>query len=77
MRRCWPPTRRSFIDLGDKKGDMTEDLDALQAQIGIPVVFIEADLAHMAAAFRTLGGLLSGKSDRGENWLRSLTAPPR
>lgn len=54
------------IDLGDKKGDMAEDLDALQAQIGIPVVFIEADLAHMAAAFRTLGGLLSGKSDRGE-----------
>ena len=54
------------IDLGDKKGDMTEDLDALQAQIGIPVVFIEADLDHMAAAFRTLGGLLSGKSDRGE-----------
>ena len=33
------------IDLGDKKGDMAEDLDALQEQIGIPVIFIEADLA--------------------------------
>ena len=54
------------IDLGDKKGDMVEDLDALQEQIGIPVIFIEADLPHMAAAFRTLGGLLSGKADRGE-----------
>ena len=54
------------IDLGDKKGDMVEDLDALQEQIGIPVIFIEADLPHMAAAFRTLGGLLSGKAERGE-----------
>ena len=34
------------IDLGDKKGDMAEDLDALQEQIGIPVIFIEADLPH-------------------------------
>ena len=54
------------IDLGDKKGEMTEDLNALQEQIGIPVIFIEADLAHMAEAFRTLGGLLEGKADRGQ-----------
>lgn len=54
------------IDLGDKKGDMAADLDALQEQIGIPVIFLEADLPHMAAAFRTLGGLLSSKADRGE-----------
>ena len=54
------------IDLGGKKGDMAADLDALQEQIGIPVIFLEADLPHMAAAFRTLGGLLSGKADRGE-----------
>ena len=54
------------IDLGDKKDDMVEDLNALQEQIGIPVIFIEADLPHMAAAFRTLGSLLSGKADRGE-----------
>ena len=54
------------IDLGDKKGDMAADLDALQEQTGIPVIFLEADLPHMAAAFRTLGGLLSGKADRGE-----------
>lgn len=54
------------IDLGDKKGDMTEDLNALQDQIGIPVIFIEADLAHMAEAFRMLGSLLSDKADRGQ-----------
>ena len=54
------------IDLGDKKGDMEADLDALQEQIGIPVIFLEADLPHMAEAFRTLGSILSGKADRGE-----------
>lgn len=55
-----------IIDLGDKKGDMTEDLDALQEQVGIPVIFIEADLTHMAEAYRTLGALLDGKAERGE-----------
>lgn len=55
-----------IIDLGDKKGDMAADLDALQEQVGIPVIFIEADLAHMADAFRTLGSILSGKAVRGE-----------
>ena len=54
------------IDLGDKKDNMAADLDALQRQIGIPVIFIEADLPHMANAFRTLGSILSGKKARGE-----------
>ncbi len=53
------------IDIGDKKDDMAADLDALQRQIGIPVIFIEADLPHMAAAFRTLGSILEGKAERG------------
>ena len=54
------------IDLGDKKDNMAADLDALQRQIGMPVIFIEADLPHMAAAYRTLGKILSGKEARGE-----------
>lgn len=54
------------VDLGDKKDNMAADLDALQRQIGIPVIFIEADLPHMANAFRTLGRILSGKAARGE-----------
>ena len=54
------------IDIGDKKDNMAADLDALQRQIGIPVIFIEADLPHMAAAFRTLGSILEGKAERGE-----------
>ena len=55
-----------IIDLGDKKGDMVDDLDALQEQVGVPVIFIEADLPHMADAFRTLGTILDGKAERGE-----------
>ncbi len=54
------------IDLGDKKDNMAADLDALQRQIGMPVIFIEADLPHMAEAYRTLGKVLSGKEARGE-----------
>ncbi len=55
-----------IIDLGDKKDGMASDLNALQKQTGIPVIFVEADLPHMAEAYRTLGTLISGKKDRGE-----------
>ena len=55
-----------IIDLGDFKKGIAEDLDALQEQVGIPVVFIQADLGHMAEAFRMLGSLMSGKKDRCE-----------
>ena len=55
-----------LVDLGDYKKGIAEELDALQAQIGIPCIFIEADLAHMAQAFRTLGSILDGKQARGE-----------
>ena len=53
-----------IIDLGDAKDGISRDMDALQKQTRIPVVFIEADLNHMAAAFRSLGQLLSGKEER-------------
>ena len=53
-----------IIDLGDAKDGISRDMNALQKQTGIPVVFIEADLPHMAEAFRMLGKLLLGKSDR-------------
>ena len=55
-----------IIDLGDAKDGIARDMDALQKQTNIPVVFIEADLPHMAAAFRALGALLSGKEARCE-----------
>ena len=53
-----------IIDLGDFKS-IADDLTALQEQTGLPCVFIEADLAHLADAFRTLGTIL-GKEERGE-----------
>ena len=54
------------IDMGDYKNGIAEDLDALQAQIGIPCIFIEADLPHMSEAFRSLGTILSGKAERAD-----------
>ena len=55
-----------IIDMGDYKKSIAEDLDALQAQIGIPCIFLEADLNHMAGALRSLGGMLYGKAERAE-----------
>ena len=54
-----------IIDLGDFKKSIADDLTALQEQTGLPCIFMEADLAHMADAFRSLGTIL-GKEERGE-----------
>lgn len=54
-----------IIDLGDFKKSIADDLTALQEQTGLPCIFIEADLTHMADAFRSLGSIL-GKEERGE-----------
>lgn len=55
-----------LIDMGDYKKGIAEDLDALQAQIGIPCIFLEANLQNMASAFRSLGQILEGKEQRAE-----------
>lgn len=54
-----------IVDLGDFKKSIADDLTALQEQTGLPCIFLEADLAHMADAFRSLGTIL-GKEERGE-----------
>lgn len=54
-----------IIDMGDYKDGIKEDMDALQAQVGIPVIFIESDLTHMASAFRSLGDIFN-KEEKGE-----------
>ena len=46
------------IDVGEPKGTIVEDLDALQEQVGIPFVHISATLAEMDDAYRMLGDLL-------------------
>lgn len=53
-----------IIDTGEAKDGIEEDLDALQDQLGIPVVFIEAELSDYGAAYKDLGELL-GMESRG------------
>lgn len=53
------------IDTGEYKEGMAEDLDALQEQLGVPVVFIETKLDEWGSAYRMLGGLL-GVEERAE-----------
>ena len=53
-----------IIDTGEAKEGAEEDLNNLQEQLGIPVVFIEAKLSDYGAAYARLGQLL-GLEDRG------------
>ena len=53
-----------IIDTGEAKKGAKEDLDALQEQLGIPVIFIEAKLSDYGAAYERLGELL-GMEERG------------
>ncbi len=54
-----------IIDTGEVKKDTQESLDALQDQLGIPVVFVEAYLEDYGAAYKTLGELLN-MEERGD-----------
>ncbi len=53
-----------IIDTGEAKKDTAESLDALQEQLGIPCIFIEAKLSDYGAAYENLGELL-GMEERG------------
>ena len=46
-----------IVDIGEAKDNIVQDMDDLQKQIGIPVVFIEATLDTMGEAFLKLGEL--------------------
>lgn len=54
-----------IIDTGERKPGIEEDLEALQDQLGIPVVFVETKLDGYGDAYRMLGDLL-GMEERGE-----------
>lgn len=56
---------QAVIDIGDIKSDMENDLDTLQNQIGIPVVFIEGFLENTAETYRMLGSY-TGDEERAE-----------
>lgn len=52
------------IDTGEPKDGLAEDLDSLQEQLGIPVVFINTPLDDWSSAYEMLGDLL-GMEERG------------
>ncbi|MGC4018429.1 MAG: ABC transporter substrate-binding protein [Muricomes sp.] len=54
-----------IIDVGEWDEEYKADLDALQEQIGIPVILIDGNLEQNAEAYRTMGKLL-GEEKRGE-----------
>ncbi len=54
-----------IFDLGDKKASAVDDLNSIQKQTGIPTVFFDGTLTHMADTYRTLGELL-GKEEKAE-----------
>ena len=53
-----------IVDTGERKDGIEEDLQTLQDQLGIPVVFIETPLSGYGNAYRMLGELL-GLEERG------------
>lgn len=57
-----------FIDVGDIKGsieDMRADLDKVQEDIGVPVIFFEANINNYQLVFEKMGALL-GYEERGK-----------
>lgn len=52
-----------IIDIGESKSSIVEDMDAIQKQIGIPTVHIEATTETMGEAYRMLGTLLGKKEE--------------
>lgn len=51
------------VDVGEPKGSIKEDLDALQEQTGVPFVHITATLDMSGDAYRKLGELLDMKDE--------------
>ncbi|MEF9916729.1 MAG: ABC transporter substrate-binding protein [Lachnospiraceae bacterium] len=52
-----------IVDIGEAKPTIKEDMDQLQEQLGIPVVFIEASMKTMDQTYEKLGDLLNEKED--------------
>ena len=50
-----------IIDIGDAKPSVKDDMDALQAQLGIPCVHIDMRLKDAGHAYRMLGELLDAR----------------
>lgn len=55
-----------IIDIGEAKKTVKEDMDALQEQLNIPVIFVEATLPTMADAYEMLGDITGEKKQAGK-----------
>lgn len=55
-----------IIDVGEAKKTVKEDMDALQEQLNIPVIFVEATLPTMADAYEMLGDITGEKEQAGK-----------
>lgn len=53
------------IDIGDKKGSIEEDLNALEEQTGVTTLFFSGELNDLSSTYRKLGELL-GKKEKAE-----------
>ena len=52
-----------IIDIGEKKATIVENMNQIQAALGIPVIFIEARLDNTDEAYRTLGKILDRETE--------------
>jgi len=68
-----------IIDMGEAVDSIASDMDGLQAQTGIPVIFIEASLTTMEQAYRTLGELVdaSERADACADYIRDTLSDVR
>lgn len=60
-----------LFDLGDKKASVKSDMRSIQHQTGIPTLFYDGTLKHMAETYRTLGKLLN-REEKGEELARFI-----
>ena len=52
-----------IVDIGEAKDTIAEDMDGLQKQLNMPVVFIEATLDTMDEAYAKIGELIGDETD--------------
>ena len=52
-----------IVDIGEAKDTVVQDMDGLQTQLNMPVVFIEATLDTMGEAYEKIGELIGDTTD--------------
>jgi iron complex transport system substrate-binding protein len=52
-----------IVDIGEAKTNIGGDMDRLQEQTGLPVIFVEATVSHLASAYEMLGEALGVQSE--------------